>query len=182
MESLTRDELMQIRGRLFPDRTVTPEEAGADYSIDQFAATLLNLRGEMRTALDSLPASAFDATSSVEESGEESWNAGQIVMHIANSQGSMTGAVSQLLDQPSPADVEHADVDAAGAKSRADVIPMLESATERARQFFSSIPANPDFSRTMQHERLGTLGIKGWLTIMLVHELSHLVQLEALTA
>jgi hypothetical protein len=131
----------------------------------------------MLATIETLPEAAWEPRSSGED--ETSWNAGQIILHLANAQSSLVAGVRQLVDQPAGDTTRYELTTDIAAM---DAIGVFHDMTAEARELFASIPEDADLTRTVETDRLGSLGIKGWLLIMAIHEADHLGQLKSLSS
>lgn len=177
MTRLNGEAMGAIAAKVFGERTMTLSEAGAEYELNEMVDAIRAVRGTMRTTLSSLPDTAFGAQGAAE--GEGAWSAGQIMLHLANAQRSMTGAVRSLLDMPPASAGEPRDVNAT-LPSREDALSILDTIEPEFDAFVAEIPADADLSRTMTHARFGEMSTNGWLILMTLHESDHLRQMRAL--
>jgi hypothetical protein len=177
--AILTDELLQRTARrAFRLRETTLDDAAAEIPVVDFAETMTALRERIHGALLELPDAAFTEQQAGE--GEQVWAAGQIVAHLANSLQAMRPYVDALLD------IETADAprmfDLSELPSRDRAVRALERSTPELQRFLAGIPQHADFDRRGEHPRFGSMGIKGWLMLIALHEEGHLRQLQALRA
>jgi hypothetical protein len=177
--AILTDELLQHTARrAFRLRETTLDDAAAEIPVVDFAETMTALRERIHRALLELPESAFTDQQAGE--GEQVWAAGQVVAHLANSLQAMRPYVDRLLD------VETAEeprmLDMSELPSRTQAVRILERSTPELQRFLAGIPQHADFDRRDEHPRFGSMGIKGWLIMIALHEEGHLRQLQALRA
>ncbi len=177
MTRLSGEEMREIAGKVFGERSVTLSEAGSAYEMDEMTGAVRAVRRMMGSTLESLPDSAFAVQPAAD--GEAGWTAGQVIAHIANSQLSMSGAVRSLLGMPA-ADGERRNLDQ--LLDRDEALATLAETNQSFDAFVGEIPANSDLTKTMTHERFGEMSTKGWMMLMALHEGDHLRQIRALGA
>lgn len=176
MSAIADATLREIRRRVFEARELTLDQAAADINVNDFAATIDELRDRMSSVIESLPDAAFTEQQAGE--GEEVWTAGQIITHLSNSTRQMSGQVRPLLGMEQFGASELLPMEHLPARDEA--LTLLHRSSRELSSFLESVPRHADFSRTQEHARFGTMGPKGWLMLMAVHEEGHLRQLEAL--
>jgi hypothetical protein len=177
MARLTDEMLQTTARRVFAMRETTLDEAASDVGIDDFAVTLNDLRQRIRATVQSLPDTAFTEQQAGE--GEEVWAAGQVITHLSNALQRMSGNVTALLGrEPSGGAAQMLDM--SQRPDRDQTLSTLERSTAQLSDFLSGIPRDGDFSTRQQHERFGSIGVKGWLMLMALHEEGHLRQLQEL--
>jgi uncharacterized damage-inducible protein DinB len=177
MAFLDDETLQSMRRRIFVDRTSTLESEGRALPLSDLIETVQRVRHRMLVALDSLPKEAFEPQP-VDANGNEVWSAGQLVSHICTSQLRFTENVGKLVEYKLEPETDDLEQD--------DTLPMtearmaLKTATVILRQTLKAIPEDADFTKTMEHERFGTIGVKGWLVLVAVHEHDHVQQFRSL--
>lgn len=173
--AITQEQLGEIGRKVFTTRESTLEQEASALNVGDMRSGLVEARREQREALASLPEQAF--TTQQPGEGEDVWSAGQIVAHLANSFGSMTGFIRPILGLPeaslSPHDLEQ-------QPTRDEALAIHDATDAGLNELFSSIPSDADFSQTSTHPRFGELGPRGMLLLMLIHETNHLDQLRSL--
>lgn len=176
MAILDEATLDSIAARVFGQRSMTLEEAGQELALADLKETVLHIRGQMRAELDTLSDAAFERQPDDDE-GREVWSAGQIISHICAAQAGMSPKVAQLLELES---VEQTTVPETAIPDRSESIQALEQATSILRDVVNTVPDELDVVRTFEHERFGTLGVRGWLVLTAIHEHGHVRQLRSL--
>ena len=173
--TITQEQLGEIGRKVFATRESTLEQEASGLDLNDVRSRLLEARREQRETLVSLPDQAFSTQQPGE--GEEAWSAGQIVAHLANSFGSMTGFMRPILGLP---EVAHTPHDLTQLPGRDEALAIHDATDAGLSELFSSIPSDADLSQTTTHPRFGELGPRGMLLLMLIHETNHLDQMRSL--
>jgi uncharacterized damage-inducible protein DinB len=177
MAALTDSELEAIAGRVFAKRESTLEKEGQAVPRKDLIGTVSRVRHRMNTALESLPESAFEPQAD-DQDGNEVWSAGQVISHICASQKSFTENIARLVSFPYEPDTS--ELEQEGMLSIVDARKAIKTATVLQQQVLRAIPEDDDLTTTAEHERFGTLGVKGWLMLVAIHEHAHVKQLNSL--
>jgi uncharacterized damage-inducible protein DinB len=177
MAALTDSELEAIAERVFAKRESTLEDEGRAVPRKDLFGTVSRVRHRMNIALESLPESAFEPQPE-DENGNEVWSAGQIISHICASQKSFTENIARLVTMPYEQELE--ELEQANMLPMVDARKAIKTATVLQQQTLRAIPEDDDLSATAEHERFGTLGVRGWLMLVAIHEHSHVKQLNSL--
>jgi uncharacterized damage-inducible protein DinB len=177
MAALTDSELDAIAGKVFAKRESTLEEEGQAVPRKDLFATVSRVRHRLNTALESLPEPAFEPQPD-DENGNEVWSAGQIISHICASQKSFTENIARLVSFPY--DPDTSELEQENMLSIVDARMAIKTATVLLQQTLRSIPEADDLTTTAEHERFGTLGVRGWLMLVAIHEHSHVKQFNSL--
>ena len=177
MAFLTDDQLDEVAGRVFARRESTLEAEGQALPRQDLVETVLRVRHRMNTAVETLPAGAFDPQPNDAE-GKEVWSAGQIISHICTSQLRFTESVGELVEYTMEPDTS--ELVKEGALSMSDARGTIKTATVVLRQTLRAIPDDADLTQVRATERFGELSVKGWLMLAAIHEHAHVKQLRSL--
>ena len=177
MAFLTDEELDTIAARIFRQRESTLEEEGRKLELNDLTKTVQRVRHTMNTAVDSLPPTAFEPQPD-DADGNEVWSAGQIISHICQSQRNVTGMLSDVVDLTLEPQTEDLQVDP--SPSMVEARGAIKTATVILRDTLKAIPDDADLTKTSDHERFGSLGVRGLLMLVAIHERDHTRQLRSL--
>lgn len=177
MAALTDSELEAIAERVFVKRESTLEDEGQAVPRKELFGTVSRVRHRLNTALEGLPEPAFEPQTD-DVNDNEVWSAGQIISHICASQKSFTENIARLVSFPY--DPDTSELEQEGRLSIVDARKAIKTATLLQQQILRAIPEDDDLTTTAEHERFGTLGVKGWLMLVAIHEHSHVKQLNSL--
>lgn len=177
MAFLTDEQLETIAARIFRDRDTSLEAEGGKLELNDLVQTVLRVRHTMHSAVESLPPAAFEPQPD-DANGNEVWNAGQIVSHICQSQLRFTEALGELVQFTRDPQTE--DLEVEPAPPMVEARGAIKTATVILRQTLKAIPEDADLSQTRETERFGSLGVRGWLMLVAIHEHSHVRQLQEL--
>lgn len=181
MTAIPNDELRAAGGRVFTGASTLDGEAEA-YQLDDLRDTALAVRGQLAVVLADMPDSGF-AAQPTDAEGATVWSAGQVISHISQA---LINTGVRTLDL---AGVEHSGAEPAlqalaGTQllDRAQANEALRIGTQQLERLYALIPADADFSERYDHPTFGSVGIKGWLLLMPIHERAHVGQLEKIAA
>lgn len=179
-ERLDVASLQAVRQRVFRERSTILDLEAAPFTLDDLRLALGVIRLGMRTEVEWLPRTAYEAQPAGSR-GNEVWTAGQVVNHIGNSQIGLTAWLHQALGLVA-ADAEHplvnlTDEDEPGLLTREQSIHVLDVAERELELMFDAIPDPLNSGMRARHPAFGVAGVKGGLLMMAVHEHEHLSQL-----
>jgi hypothetical protein len=180
MSAITKDEMRLAAERVFVTHESTLEQEAAGQDIASLKQTVLVIRRVFKSAAAGVPASAYESQSAG-PAGENVWSAGEIASHIAGTMIWTDTNIRAILGldtaKPNPDVAVYADI---RQRSREESLAALEAADSELARILELIPDDADSGRTIEHERFGTIGVKGWLLLTALHEGDHANQVRRL--
>lgn len=180
MSRPTADDLRQISTRVFAEHKSTLKDEADNYSFEDLRDTALLARKMYVDTLGKLPDSAFEAQPADEE-GNEVWSAGQVSSHLSGTSLWVENSIRELLgmtQREQSADLE--PLTGTQLLSREDSIKAMELANRDFNALLDELPDEIDENATKQHDYFGTMSVKSWLLMDVLHAGQHVEQIKAL--
>ena len=181
MATPTSADLEGIYDEIVAKSTVFAD-VSPDYSREELVGALQSTRNDLRTQIETLPDSAFNAQPA-DADGNEVWSAGQVISHVSGATYGIVGRSMELVDVENPEPPEALSQfigDSPLLLSREDSLKALDAGDEAAMAQINSIPEGADLSVASNHDFFGEMSSKSWLMFATVHEADHVGQLQEL--
>ncbi|CAN5522762.1 hypothetical protein BH23CHL2_BH23CHL2_07900 [soil metagenome] len=180
MTSYSAEELMHIIERVFVTKESTLEAEASGRSVEDLKQTTLVVRRMLRSVAIALPDSAYEEQPD-DIDGNDVWSAGEIISHIAGATVRTSSMINEILDRDEiPPGDEITEITDVRVRGKVEALEALGAADRELVRILDSIPADVDTSLTIDHDLIGTVGVKGWLLFTAIHEGDHANQLREL--
>ncbi len=184
MAQMAFKTITTIRRRLEAGET-TIEGAAADFSLTDLAEGLRMTRGALQTLVDGWTQEQLSyrppATDAVHE--EDCWSATMALSHLIATENWYLMHMGRLQGRREHFDVmprglgDHARQDV----SQEELSAQLRASTERLQAEIASILPDADLNAGRDSVFFGTLGLRGWVMLAIIHDQDHLEQINRLT-
>lgn len=184
MAQIAFETITTIRRRLEAGET-TIEGAAADFSLTELAEGLRVTRGALQARVDGWTQEQLSyrppATDATRE--ENRWSATMAISHLIATENWYLMHMGRLQGRREQFDVmprglgDHARQDV----SQEELSAQLRASTERLLTEIANISPDADLNARRDSVFFGTLGLRGWVMLAIIHDHDHLEQIERLT-